>query len=51
VHATLTTKNAHAPSQARLCDGAATSLPWKPLRIMLNLENFYPLLGKQKTLN
>ena len=35
VHATLTTQNtlAHTPAlaQARLCDGASISLPWKLL--------------------
>jgi len=31
----LSTKNAHAPVHARLCNGAETSLPWKPLRTYL----------------
>jgi len=30
VHATLTAKNAHTPTKARLCDCAATSLQWRP---------------------
>jgi len=31
-------KNAHTPAQARLCNGAATSWPWKPLQPILKLE-------------
>jgi len=35
MHATLPTKNAHAPMHARPCDNAETSLPWKLLRTYL----------------
>jgi len=37
------------PAHARLCNCAATSLPWKTLRTVLNLENFVLFDGKQKT--
>jgi len=36
-HATFTFQNAHAPVHARLCNGAATMLPWKLLRHILRL--------------
>jgi len=37
VHATLTAKNAHALVYARLCNGAATTLPLKLLQTILSL--------------
>jgi hypothetical protein len=37
VHATLTAKNAYAPAHARLCNGAATPLPWKLSQNILSL--------------
>jgi len=48
VHATPATTNAQTPAHARLRNGAATSLPWKTLRAILNLENFILIDGKQK---
>jgi len=38
VHVTFNAKNAHALGQARPCDRAATSLPYKPLRHILHYE-------------
>ena len=34
-HAILSTKNAHAPVHARICNRAETSLPWKLFRTYL----------------
>jgi len=48
VHATPATTNAQTPAHARLRNGAATSLPLKTLRAILNLENFILIDGKQK---
>ena len=38
---TPTTKNARTSAQARLRDGAATSLPWKPLQNILKFTNSF----------
>jgi len=38
VHATINEINAHTPKQVRPCDGKATSLQWKIMRPILQLE-------------
>jgi len=55
VHATLTAENAYTPAQARLCDDAATSLTWKPVRTiskldfcLRNYQNWHALMTRSR---